>query len=253
VLALTIVVMAGCATRQVERGVGGVVAVTTPPAAGNALAANIEPPRELVWYRTSAEMKAAYSQAYRIAGEKLPALAAGHAPGGWAVIMDADETILDNSESILRGAREHPARPHDFSFDSWNGWVREARAPALPGAKSFVDRVHALGGKVVVVTNRDDAVCEPTRRNLKNLGIVVEGVLCATDTTGNKNPRFASVRDGTSPLELPPLTVVAYVGDNIQDFPGRLQANPGSLDDFGESLFILPNPLYGSWDHNVLN
>jgi predicted secreted acid phosphatase len=104
----------------------------------------------------------------------------------------------------------------------------------------------------VIVTNRDDAVCEPTRQNLKSVAIMVAGVLCATDDTGNKNPRFASVRDGTSSLKLPPLTVVAYVGDNIQDFPGRLQATPGSLDEFGESFFILPNPLYGSWDHNVL-
>ena len=219
--------------------------------AGDANPPATTPPqrRDLLWFRTSAEMQAAYLQAYRVAGNRVPALAAGHAPGTWAVIMDADETILNNSEWELRGVIADPAHPKG----SWNDWVREVRAAALPGAKAFIDGVHAAGGKVVVVTNREDSVCEPTRQNFAALQISVDGVLCATDTSRNKNPRFQSVIDGSSSLHLPPLVVVAYVGDNIQDFPGKLQASPGSLDDFGASLFILPNPVYGSWDQNILH
>ncbi len=205
--------------------------------------------RDLLWFRTSAEMQAAYLQAYAVASDRLPSLAAGRATGTWAVIMDADETILNNSEWTLRGIIPDPNHPKG----SWTDWVREVRSTALPGAKSFVDRVHALGGKVIVVTNRDNIVCDPTRQNLANLGIAVEGVLCATDASTNKNPRFQSVIDGTSPINLPPLHVVAFLGDNIQDFPGKLQAAPGSFDEFGHSLFIFPNPVYGSWERNVLH
>jgi 5'-nucleotidase (lipoprotein e(P4) family) len=234
----------GCAT-QSDRAVGRpeMAPASTPSAAPAPV------PKELLWYRTSAEMQALYLQAYRVASDRVAGLAAAHSKGTWAVIIDADETVLNNSEWSLRGVINDPQYPKG----PWNDWVREERATALPGAKGFIERVRSLGGKVIVVTNRDDAVCEPTRRNFDKIDIHVDGVLCDTDGSGNKNPRFRSVTDGTSSLKLAPLSVVAYVGDNIQDFPDKRQATPGSFDEFGVSLFIMPNPVYGSWDHNVLH
>ncbi len=43
---------------------------------------------------------------------------------------------------------------------------------------------------------------------------------------------------------------MAFLGDNIFDFPGMSQASKdeASLSAFGERFFLLPNPMYGSWE-----
>jgi predicted secreted acid phosphatase len=47
---------------------------------------------------------------------------------------------------------------------------------------------------------------------------------------------------------------VAFVGDNIQDFPSLSQAirkqGDDAFADFGVRFFALPNPMYGSWERN---
>ena len=216
-----------------------------------AVAAPAEPsvPLSIHWYRTAAEQRALYEQAYRWAGERVRASAEA-SQGPWAVILDADETVLDNSTYQLRRARLGLG----YTPDSWNEWVGEEAAPALPGAVDFVGEVRRRGGRVAIVTNRDEAVCEPTRRNLAAVGIQADVVLCRQPGPSSKEGRFRAVAEGTTPAGLPPLTVVAWVGDNIQDFPGGTQAlraaGPDALADFGVRYFVLPNPMYGSWESN---
>ncbi|MFI5257961.1 MAG: 5'-nucleotidase, lipoprotein e(P4) family, partial [Gemmatimonadales bacterium] len=89
----------------------------------------------------------------------------------------------------------------------------------------FTSKVHALGGRVVVVTNRDAAYCDATRTNILRVGIPADEVLCRTDrASGSKDPRFTAVQNGTAPSTLPPLRVLMWVGDNIQDFPALTQS-----------------------------
>jgi len=206
-------------------------------------------PRDLLWARTSAEHHALFVQSFRAAGERLAELARERRRGTWAVIVDADETLVDNSEYQrrlhLRGA----------SFDSlsWDAWVRERSATALPGAVDYATAVRELGGRVVVVTNREDDVCDPTRSNLQRIGLIVDLVLCRRGVS-DKNPRFESVRAGTAGGGLPPLEVLQWVGDNIQDFPGLAQRareeGAAAFALFGDRYFILPNPMYGSFERN---
>jgi predicted secreted acid phosphatase len=60
------------------------------------------------------------------------------------------------------------------------------------------------------------------------------------------------VAAGTTPAGLPPLEVVAFLGDNIRDFPGQSQALRSQGEDayegFGARFFVLPNAMYGSWE-----
>ncbi|HET7746393.1 MAG TPA: 5'-nucleotidase, lipoprotein e(P4) family, partial [Vicinamibacteria bacterium] len=70
-----------------------------------------------------------------------------------------------------------------------------------------------------------------------------------------KNPRFERVQKGTAAEGLPPLEVLLWIGDNIQDFPGLRQdvvrADPeAALAPFGTRYFAIPNPMYGSWERN---
>ncbi len=210
------------------------------PAARSAL------PLAFQWVRGSAEHRAVYLEVYRAAAARLDSLAAGGGAGEWGVILDGDETILDNSEYEAHRA----AQGLGFTEASWSDWVRREAAPVLPGAGMFLRKVHALGGRVVVVTNRRDALCPATRANLRKDGLDVDLVLCRRETS-DKNPRFQAVQDGTASADLPALHVVMWLGDNIQDFPhlsqSILQQPDSAFREFGRTYFLLPNPMYGSW------
>jgi 5'-nucleotidase (lipoprotein e(P4) family) len=205
-------------------------------------------PESIRWVRASAEHRALFLQVYAAASARVREVAAPRSAGTWGVILDADETVLDNSIYQMRRA----AQGLGFSQDSWDAWVREERAAALPGASAFLALVRELGGRIAIVTNRDDAVCAETRRNLLALQLVHDVVLCRVDGLSDKNPRFEAVQRGTAAAALGPLEVVAWIGDNIQDFPALTQEvrnqPPEAFAPFGRTYFLLPNPMYGSWE-----
>jgi 5'-nucleotidase (lipoprotein e(P4) family) len=221
--------------------------VTASPAAGAP-----PMPGAIVWSRASAEHKALFLQTYHAAEAELEQRARALQRGTWAVILDADETVLDNS--VYQQERAQLGLP--YTSESWNAWVRRIAATALPGAASFTKRVHDLGGRVVIVTNRDAAVCPETRENLRRVEISADLVLCAPPGQSDKNIRFRAVEAGTSTASVPALQVVMYVGDNIQDFPNLGQntrfADDSAFTEFGRRYFLLPNPMYGSWERNPI-
>jgi 5'-nucleotidase (lipoprotein e(P4) family) len=210
--------------------IAGVLALTaacqsTPPMSG-----------AVHWYRNSAEMRAIYEQTYASAARELRALSRELPRGSWGVIMDVDETLLDNSGYVVEFGRYAP--------QTWDTWTARKAAPALPGAKGFTDTVHELGGKVVLVTNREQKACADTEVNLQRVGIAHDRILCMTDT-GDKNPRYREVQSGSGGVA--PLNVLMWLGDNIEDFPGLSQQAP-DLRNFGVRYFVFPNPSYGSWE-----
>jgi len=227
----------------------GTVSVTPQPAA--TAAASTQVPGGIRWFASAAEQRAAYAQTYRFATATIERLAGARSAGSWAVILDADETVIDNSPYEIQQARL--GVPYDSV--TWDAWVKRGAAPALPGAVEFTSRVHALGGRVVIVTNRDQQYCSVTHDNIIRVGVPADEVLCRTDrVSGSKDPRFAAVQSGTAPSILPPLEVLMWVGDNIQDFPHLTQAirtaPDSALAGFGERYIVLPNPMYGSWERN---
>lgn len=227
--------VAGCSRATVARS------TAAPPAA-----ASRSLPNEVRWFRVSAEYRALTRQAFEVAAARLPALTRDLPRNSWAVILDADETVLDNSEYQRRRA----VLDSGYTEGSWTAWVNERAATAVPGAPEFTARVRAAGGRVVIVTNRAQAVCDATKANLASARIETDMVLCQPPGEGDKNPRFQRVQNGTATAGMAPLTVVAWLGDNILDFPGMTQAarnDPRALAEFGVRYFILPNPMYGSW------
>lgn len=206
-------------------------------------------PNEIRWFRNSAEYRALARQAYQVAGDRLAELTRGMAPQSWAVILDADETVLDNSEY----ERRRFLVDSGYTDASWAAWVNERAAPAVPGAPEFARRVHSMGGRVAIVTNRAIALCDATRANLIAIGFTADLLLCQPIGESDKNPRFERIQNGTAVAGVLPLTVVEWLGDNILDFPGMSQAarsTPATFTDFGKRYFILPNPMYGSWTQN---
>ena len=217
---------------------------TSQPARAPVQATPFQPPAELRWFRTAAERDLSYVQAYRQASAVVARVAPARS-GPWAVVLDADETVLDNSEYQDRVARSGKG----FQQATWDAWAREKRAVAFRPARDFIRMVRAAGGKVAIVTNRDEPVCEATRETLSAQGVEVDAVLCAPPGVSEKQSRFDRVASGAA-FGLPgPVEVVLFVGDNVQDCPGQTQArfDPAL---FGERCIVLPNPMYGSWTSN---
>ncbi len=104
-------------------------------------------PRELgIKYMRDAEEYAALArQVYRMAGDAVTRTAPSLGRQAWAVILDIDETALDNSTYEL----ERSAYGLPFESGSWNAWVRRREAGPVPGAAAFVATVRQAGGHVV--------------------------------------------------------------------------------------------------------
>ncbi len=212
----------------------------------------------LHWSRNSAEHRAIFEQTFTLALERLEELTADKEPGSWAISSDADETLIDNSLYEV----EINQQGVTFSDDSWGDWVMRKQAPALPGAAAFTARVKEMGGIVAVVTNRKSHRCQASADNLRSTGIAFDIVLCRHGVR-EKDPRWEALRGGNSsdwpeaqlnrPEPLPPLEVVMWLGDNIGDFPLLTQEvlNQDRLpSEIGDRYFVLPNPMYGSWEDN---
>ncbi len=219
-----------------------------PPAAGAEAGQSM--PKDVRWVRDSAEYRASLIQVYRFAGETLQAMAADLEPGTWAVALDADETVIDNSLYQV----ERAAIGKDYSSESWAEWVARKQAPPLPGAMAFLGKVRELGGKIAIVTNRRHAHCPDTEANFNAYSIPFDVILCKQPEEDRKEARWRRVEDGSAAPGLPPLDIVMWLGDNIRDFPELdqdLKAKPEvAYERFGIEYFVFPNPMYGSWDHD---
>jgi 5'-nucleotidase (lipoprotein e(P4) family) len=208
-------------------------------------------PEAIRWARSAAEHRALFLQVYAMATRRVEQEAASRAPGTWAVVLDADETVLDNSTYQLERARL--GLPFDAA--SWHAWTARREAAPLPGAAAFLSRVRALGGKIAIVTNRTVSECPDTEAVFRARTLPYDVMLCKPDRgPSDKNPRFEAVERGTTGAGLPPLEVVAFLGDNVYDFPGLSQALRNEADpafaEFGRLYFVLPNAMYGSWERN---
>lgn len=216
-----------------------------------------------LWQQTSAEYRAAVIQAYDEAGEVLPIALAD---SGWtaaveqeggdfstlppAVVLDIDETVLDNSpqqaRTILAGG--------SFDPEAWGAWVNEARAPAVPGAREFLALADSLGVAVFYVTNRDQPLEEATRRNLQAAGLPLDPDV---DTVLARGEREGWGSDKMSRREAiaERYRIVLLVGDDFNDFvSARLPREERDRlaeryrDRWGDRWILLPNPVYGSWE-----
>ncbi|MEZ5289550.1 MAG: HAD family acid phosphatase [Vicinamibacterales bacterium] len=205
-------------------------------------------PDSIRWVRDAAEYRAAVLQTYRLALAQVERAATGRAAGSWAVVLDADETVISN----LTYQAERARAGLGYSGESWAAWVKRREATPLPGAAAFLARVHALGGKIAIVTNRLGSECDDTIAVFTRERLDYDAMLCRPNgTPSDKNPRFEQVRAGAAPGIATPVDVVAFLGDNIQDFPGLGQqvksTGEAGFADFGVRFFVLPNPMYGSW------
>jgi 5'-nucleotidase (lipoprotein e(P4) family) len=201
-----------------------------------------------VWMQTSAEYRALCYQAFNIAKMNLDLYLTQKKSGKKpAIIVDADETVIDNSafQAGLIG------KNYGYSSKRWEKWMNASQATAIPGALEFLIYVRSKNVEVFYITNRKITGYDGTEKNLKALGfpyVDKKHLLLRTDT-GDKQPR----RD----IVLKEYEVVLYMGDNLNDFKSqfgdksveqRLKITDSEKSNFGTKFIVLPNPTYGEWE-----
>lgn len=224
--------------------------------AGTALAARIKLSNDIVWVKSSDAYKCCVQQAYCDAGGRMRELSKAEKPGAWCVVLDADETIINNVE--FQASLQ--IKGTGYSGEAWDEWCNKSKAAALPGAREFCAAVRSCGGKVIVITNRDGDVKRATLKNLDDLGFVYDACIFREGPykgDRSKAARRTDVEKGglqTLPVgtHLPALKILMLVGDQVHDLYDCDKLGFKDVKErFGKDLVILPNPMYGDWDKDA--
>ncbi len=219
----------------------------------------------VLWMQRSAEYRAATVQAYRAATQSLAQALAD--PAGWpsaveaaapygakplAVIVDVDETLLDNSPAEVANIM---ADRREFDVRSWKDWESRAGARAIDGAREFLQWAASREVAVFYVTNRFDE--DAVRKNLLSRQFPLEttedrvrlpGECAGGDRSTDKECRRQDIAAKYH--------VALLIGDDLGDFfsvgaltaASRLDRGKASEARWGREWIVIPNPAYGSWE-----
>lgn len=205
-----------------------------------------------LWFQQSAEMEALYLQAYE-RGKMLLKIkmdTISDTELGPAVVLDLDETVLDNSpfeaNLFLNG--------NNYSSEAWKTWCEKASAKALPGAIDFLNFADSIGLKIFYISNRKIDLFEPTLKNLKALKLPQaekEHLLLRT-TKSDKTTRREKVKADHQ--------ILLFVGDNLTDYKEVFAQRDSTLakdlvkkyqKELLHNFIMLPNPMYGEWESAI--
>ncbi|HEV2622417.1 MAG TPA: HAD family acid phosphatase [Frateuria sp.] len=258
-LAAALTLLAGCAAQPPR---------LPPPAPAAHTVAADDNLNAVAWAQTAVEHDLIYLQTYRDAQARLLAALAdpdwdalsradrvvpakGLRP---AVLLDIDETVLDNSPyqaRLVRGGGE-------FNEADWAAWCKEGRARALPGVVAFTRFAVQHGVEVIYLSNRAKDLDQATLANLRAAGLPVAGPqsFLGLGTLVEGCEQVGSEKGCRRQLVARHHRVLMQFGDQLGDFVDVLPNTPAArrqmvqpyLDWIGVRWFVLPNPTYGSWE-----
>jgi len=265
----------------------GCAAPPTQPSTGGSSGCGAERPfaqggeRATLWIRSSVEFRASAEGIYRAA---LLALRQGLADPDWtaepsqhgdlaalppAVVMDIDDTVLDNSSAQARMLLAGTC-PAEFPA-LWDAWVAERAAPAVPGAADFIRAARQLEDhrgrpvRVFFVTNREcgarahqSSACPQQLDTLANLrALRLDAPTLEADLMlKQERPGWHSEKLSRRQEIARGHRVVLNIGDDLGDFlPDARRESPVVRERarcrhrawWGTRWFVIPNPMYGSW------
>jgi 5'-nucleotidase (lipoprotein e(P4) family) len=143
----------------------------------------------ILWQQQSGEYSALCCQAFNAGKAYIQGLPAG---GPRAVVLDIDETVLDNSKYAAWMVRSG----EPWSAEAWEQWCRAANAPAVPGSLDFANFLDSMGIAVYYVSNRPASVTDHTVDNLKALDFPAAGRnhVLLQKSSSDKAPRLEQIR-----------------------------------------------------------
>src|SRR2546422_3183843 len=193
----------------------------------------------VLWMQRSVEFKASALTAFALARIRLDqALADPNWTGALreqtgayqslptAVILDIDETILDNSGyqawMVLKGTT--------FDPKTWNAYVNTVSSLAIPGAVAFVNYAHAKGVKVFYVSNRTAEDEPATRKNLERLGFPLDATMDTVLMT-RERPDWGSAKGTRRAYVTKGYRVLLNLGDNFGDFVDEYRGSEAEIEE----------------------
>jgi 5'-nucleotidase (lipoprotein e(P4) family) len=210
-----------------------------------------------LWRQSSAEYPAIARQTYHLAQVNLDQALAdprwtaaleqtGDVTGlPPAIIADLDETILDDTSYEVRIIRWLGS----YTPESFADWCRDVNAPAIPGAREFLDYAVAHGVTVFYYSARRASLRECTTRNLRYLQLPFpdESRLLLADGKSKTDYRAGVARQ---------YRILLLLGDNLEDFVTGSKADPSVrsvlaeryAQRWGREWIVFPNPMYGHWE-----
>lgn len=220
-----------------------------------------------LWVKTASEYAASAEQAYYLGERQLTAAikdakwtadieqekAGGYESRPPAVILDVDETVLNNIQFQARTLSKRIFDPtYRYNFqEEWDAWTREKAASAVPGALAFCRFASERGVSLFYVTNRSESAAADTLENLKALGFpTIPG--CVLARQGGSPPEKSARRAAIAKN----YRIVLLVGDDLNDFADGTKGVSTAERNYvyaeqrsrlGSRWIVLPNPVYGGW------
>ena len=201
----------------------------------------------VLWQQTSGEYRALCFQAFYLAKLSLKeSLWANTSKLPNCVVVDIDETVLDNSafqgHEINKGLSYTP--------EDWAEWTSLAQADTVPGALSFLKFAQSKNIETFYVSNRNQKDYNATLKNLQRFGFpnADEAHLFLSVGTSDKEPRRQAIMDKYD--------ILLFCGDNLSDFNNTFYRERKDTNEqvnnqqalFGTKYIMLPNPMYGDWE-----
>ena len=145
-----------------------------------------------------------------------------------ALVLDIDETSLSNYEEMTKA---------DFAYDSavFHSWIREAKAPAIPGTLRLYKEAQRLNVSVFFITGRADSEREATERNLRGQGYQNWQQLYLRPAAQASQPVSVFKSGARAAVVAQGYRIILNVGDQWSDDKGEPQA---------EFFVKYPNPYY---------
>lgn len=205
-----------------------------------------------LYQQKSAEVEALCYQAYNIAELRLNQILENNPyDKPLAIVVDVDETVLDNSPFEAKSILENTDYP-----TYWKEWMEVASAKALPGAVDFLNYASTKGVETFYITNRKIEFQTETMKNLQEKGFpnVDDAHMLLRTDESNKEARRQKVQESHE--------IVILMGDNLNDFTDLFEANSTEerhqnvrnlKAEFGKKFIVLPNAMYGAWVDALLN
>jgi len=207
----------------------------------------------VLYEQKSAEFKALSYQAYNMAKLMLNnKLKDKTIKKKKAVIVDIDETVLDNSPFEAKCIIEGTSYPK-----YWKEWIDMGIAKPMPGAVEFLSYALTKGVETFYITNRNLDNRNITLKNLQIFGFPNADtlhLLTKNDKVGSKEIRRNKVAEKYE--------IMLLIGDNLADFSAiydnqtvdkRFSATDSLKNEFGKKFIILPNAMYGDWENAIYN
>lgn len=199
-----------------------------------------------IYQYASAEVHRLYQQGYELARIRLDEnLERPHVLPP-AVIVDIDETVLDNSPSNVTDI----VQGRTFSPVEWKKWTAMASAKAVPGAVEFLNYAAGKGCAIFYISNREMDEKAATIKNLQAVGFPMadEAHVMPMGSTSDKTERRAEVAKDHY--------IALLIGDQLSDFDQSFKDRSSDLgkphvdemrDTLGRYFILLPNSIYGPW------